>query len=144
METPKKAAVIPAKELTIKILDNEYKLSIPNVGQFIDIQTMKVRLAGESYDGLFSEYESDKAYAKLLVDLISCYSVLIPAFKDDLNVESISQLDMIAARDLTHSYMKEFMPWYRSILAYLGSDDEHTEVIENTEKTSSLAESGQE
>lgn len=134
-----KPAQMPASQIKIKILENTYTIKLPTVGQFIDIQTYKVRLAGEEYDKLSSIYESDKAYAKLLIDLIACYTVLIPDFKKDLNVDSVSSLDLIKAKTLINTYIKEFLPWYLLILKFLGSSEEHEEVTKNIKETSSLS-----
>lgn len=95
------------KSITIKIRENEYPVSFPNIGQFLDIRAMKSRLiddirGNDSLDGL----------AILLGEMAATYSVLIPDLKKDLNAESIFKLSMVESKELLDTYTEVYQPWF--------------------------------
>lgn len=104
--------VLPAKTLKIEIRGNSYDIKLPNTGEFIDIQGIKSRIANENYGAISNSLEYQSGFAKLLVDMIATFNVLIPELKNSLNTKSILALSMQESRELLDPYMDVFLPWY--------------------------------
>jgi hypothetical protein len=105
-----------SKELKIEIKGNIYTLKYPNTGQFIDIQTMKARITDENYGTLKASNDYGADYAKVLVDMIATYNILIPDLKKDLNVTAILGLSLIESRQLLDPYIETYLPWITEYL----------------------------
>lgn len=99
------------REIVIPIKNNEYKVSFPKTGQSIRIEVLKADLSKGYYNAL-STTTGDAYYAKMLIDTIATFSVLIPTLKKDLNVDDILELELIDSKILLNAYLKVFLPWY--------------------------------
>ena len=114
---------IPEKTINWSVLGNEYKITFPNNNQFIELESMKVRLSRDTYDSLNTSVSSQ--YARLTIDLLAFAAICCPPeFKKDLNVESISTLDMLTTKKLISAYMKQIVPWFHAWEILLNSIDE--------------------
>lgn len=114
---------IPEKTITWSVLGNEYKITFPNNTEFIELESMKVRLSRDTYESLNTTVSSQ--YAKLTIDLIAFTTICCPKeFKKDLKVESISMLDMLTTKKLIQAYMKQIVPWFYAWETLLNSIDE--------------------
>jgi hypothetical protein len=103
----------PDKKINWSVLGNEYLITFPNNAQFIELESMKVRLSRDTYDSLNTTVSSQ--YAKLTIDLLAFTTVCCPKeFKKDLNVESIATLDMLTTKNLIDAYIKQIVPWFTS------------------------------
>lgn len=116
---------LPSKELKIEIKGNAYTIKHPNTGQFIDIQSMKAKLTEDNYGSLKGDYNSD--YAKILVDMIATFSVLLPELKKDLNVPAFLGLSLLESREILDPYIETYLPWitlYLDIVTAVKKKDE--------------------
>ena len=112
------------KSVTIKIRENEYQVSFPNTGQFLDIRSMKSRLiedikGNDALDG----------YALLLGEMAATFSVLIPQLKKDLNTD-LFKLSMVESKELLDSYVDTYKPffdeWMNILIAPKASQEKET------------------
>lgn len=107
----KKEKGIPASSIKIKIENREFTLKFPNTGQFIDLEKAKVRYA-EGYAMELSQ-TGNGFYARILIDAIATFSVLIPELVKEINLNSIFETDILFSKKLVKIYRDEVMPWYK-------------------------------
>lgn len=114
---------IPDKKIKWSIEGNEYDITFPNNAQFIELESMKVRLSRDTYNAMGDTISSQ--YARLTIDLIAFTTVCCPKeFKKDLNIESIASLDMLTTKKLIDSYLKTIVPWFNEWELLLNSIEE--------------------
>jgi len=101
----------PEKSITFSVLENEYKITFPNNGQYIELQSTKVRLSRDTYGALSGNYETSSQWAKYTIDMIAFMTILCPKLKEDLKVASLSELDMLSSKVLVKAYIEQIVPW---------------------------------
>lgn len=119
---------LPEREITITIKENSYKIPFPKTGQHIRIETLKADLSKGYYTAL-SMSSNDAFYAKLLIDTIATFSILVPELRKDLNVVDILELDMIDSKLLLEAYLNQYLPWYdkwMNIITAVSKNEEET------------------
>jgi hypothetical protein len=111
----------------IKILSIEgvsYNAKFPTVGQYIEIQNLKVALSNGNYEQMALSQFKGLTFSARLIDVISTFSVLIPDLLSDLSVKSYTNLDPIIAKKLLKVFENDFQPWYQEWLKILFEEDE--------------------
>lgn len=121
--TEQKPKTLPASEVTINFKDQEYKLKMPDTGQFVDIELAKSNLSSNGYTGLFASTISAD-WARYYIDTVATFNVLIPQLVQDLNVKSILKLEMTDSIVLVKEYKKKFLPFYNQWMSIITGDDE--------------------
>jgi hypothetical protein len=129
----KSQSKLPARNLTFTIVDNEYVVSYPNTGQLLDIETGKINISRDTYNGLVNTNTNAGAYSKLLIDAIAVLNIICPQLKKDLKVTSILNLDAIDSKEILKVYVKTILPWLNEWESIL-NQDLFEEVVEE-EKT---------
>lgn len=125
----------PSKSLKAKFQGNEYLLNFPNVGQIIDIESLKVSLSGNSYRGMVSSSSKGAILALDLIDSIATFSVLIPSLKEDLNYINFTDLNPMDAQEIIVVYKKVFLPWYlKWVDALKVKEEELSKIYEDPKK----------
>lgn len=113
---------LPSKSIKLKIQEREYEVFFPKTDQFINIQTLKSRIANDSYNELRNSMNDDTGYAVLLTDMIATYNILIPDLKKDINVASILSLEMMESKALLDTYLEQWLPFYQSWMNIITAD----------------------
>ena len=116
-----------SQEIDLVILDNKYTIKFPNNGQFIRIQTQRIRLSDGTYEELLLS-SSDALYARFLIDAIATFTELIPSLNKDLN-KSIFELSLMESKSIVKAYTKTYLPWYNSWTQLIQLDED--ELIED-------------
>jgi len=106
---------LPSKDLKIEIKGNSYTIAFPNTGQFIDIASLKTKIARE-YESFSGGTDYNMSYAKVLVDMIATFNVLLPELKKDLNITGILSLSLLESRQLLDPYIEIYLPWITEYL----------------------------
>ena len=103
------------RSITVTIGKNDYQVNYPNVGNQIDIEILKSKIADGNYDmlrfsnnPLFQE-QADRIY------MIAVFTILIPELKKDLNVKSFFDLKEEESAELMRVYNRDFIPWFIEI-----------------------------
>lgn len=112
--------MVSSKE--IKIQGNSYTLPSINPGHIIDIETTKASITNGRYGDIIKSGTIHGTIALDLIEAISFILVLIPSFKDKLNIESIFKLDLVFMKELVSIYKKEIAPWYNIHIDLLKED----------------------
>jgi len=115
------------KSTKLKISGKDYVVNFPNVGQILDIESLKSALTNGQYGDFIkmgTKYSNDVLD---LVDTIATFSVLIPELKDEFNVKNFSDMDPFVAIKYVKVYKKQFFLWFNTInneLRKLGNEDD--------------------
>lgn len=108
------------KTKTIKIWGNDYEVTFPKTGQFIDIQTLKAKITEGYYDA-YKLLERDGIMANVIVDTIATFNILIPKLKEDLNVPGLMNLELEKIIELAYIFNDEYRPWYEEWIAAISN-----------------------
>lgn len=104
------------KNVKVKIDDKEYVVNFPNVGQTLDIESMKMALTGNKYPEFALSNLRSNVFVADLTDAIATFFVLIPELRGNLNVKSYSELDLMVGAKLVKAYMDDYYPFYQEIM----------------------------
>jgi hypothetical protein len=117
--TPK----IPSRKCTFKIEDNEYIAEYPNTGQYIEMMRLRHLLASNNYSVLVTAVTEADQRARYTVEMMAFCMVCCPKLKEDLKVQSISELDMLVSKKLLKVYIDTILPWLTEWETILSVDD---------------------
>lgn len=115
---------LPSKSITFKVQENEYTVNYPNNGQLIEIESMKARLTGDSYNAISQGETTAAQFARFTVDMIAFFSTCCPNMKKQLNVATFSELDALSSKKLLNVYIKTILPWMMDWEKVLNTEDE--------------------
>ena len=123
------------REIAIAYNDKKFIVKFPNVGQLMDIESLKMALTGGKY-GTFAASGIKSMYFVLdMVDAISFFSVMCPRLKNFITQEDVdvdyTQMKPESVKPLVDIYKKEVMPWYNKIMTNLYAST--NEAIEESE-----------
>ena len=123
------------REIAITYNDKKFIVKFPNVGQLMDIESLKMALTGGKY-GTFAASGIKSMYCVLdMVDAISFFSVMCPRLKNFITQEDAdvdyTQMKPESVKPLVDIYKKDVMPWYNKIMTNLYAST--NEAIEESE-----------
>jgi hypothetical protein len=104
------------KSVKVKIDGKEYVVSFPNVGQTLEIESMKMALTANKYPEFALSGLRSNVFVADLTDAIATFFVLIPELRANLSVKSYSELDLLAGAKLVSAYMDDYYPFYQEIM----------------------------
>lgn len=114
----------PNKKLSFKIEDNDYEVTFPNNGEFIEIESMKSKLSRGEYASISDNLTLEAQIAKYTVDLIAFFGTCCPKVRTDLKVDSLSELDMLSSKKILKVYVDEILPWLKLWIEVINSNEE--------------------
>jgi hypothetical protein len=94
----------------------------PTIGQLVDIENLKVTLAGGRYNDMVKSQVQSMTFALDLIDAISCFTILNPigfnAVFKDLVPQGKSVMDLPAnqSKMIVDQYNRKFIPWYKPLM----------------------------
>lgn len=123
------------REIAITYNDKKFIVKFPNVGQLMDIESLKMALTGGKY-GTFAASGIKSMYFVLdMVDAISFFSVMCPRLKNFITQEDVdvdyTQMKPENVKPLVDIYKKDVVPWYNKIMTNLYAST--NEAIEESE-----------
>ena len=90
----------------------EFTAKFPNVGQIIDIDSMKQALSSNRYSSMVASGLASAYHALDLIDAITFYSVVVPEVGKYFDIQNYAELDLAEAQDLVKAFKKQIQPWY--------------------------------
>ena len=111
------------REIKISVKENSYKVSFPNVGQFLNIEALKATLSDGLYGAMQASRTIDSGFALDVVDMEAYFTVLCPDLVKDLNVKSFRELDIVDVIELRTVFVDQMLPFikqWRDIIAKIG------------------------
>jgi len=112
-------------------------VKFPNVGQLLDMESMKLALTNNRYGSMSASGIKSMYLALDLVDAIVFIQVLCPKVKRMLELEDYTKMDPLDAKELIGFYKQQLLPWYESVSKelYLSSEPD-VPATKDTEKES--------
>jgi hypothetical protein len=96
----------------VKIGNNEYEISYPNVGQTLEIENLKMILSGNSYGDLVKSSHKTAVELLNLIDGVAYFSVLAEGFKSDFKIEDFTKMEIEQQRQIS----KGFIPFWKFLV----------------------------
>lgn len=112
------------RQIKVTIRGEQKIVKFPNVGQLLDIESMKQGLTNNAY-GALARSATAMAYLALdIVDMIAFFKVMLPGLAKEINVQNYTEADMDQIRDLVQVYKKDISPWFdKTLLEISGVTD---------------------
>lgn len=90
----------------------EFTAKFPNVGQIIDIDSMKQALSSNRYGSMVASGLASAYYALDLIDAITFYQVVVPEVGKYFNIMNYTELDLAESQELIKAFKEQIQPWY--------------------------------
>lgn len=112
------------REITVSYNGSKFQVKFPNVGQMIDIESMKNALTGGKYGSFAASGVKSMYFILDIVDTIAFLTVMCPKLKKAITDEEDENKDYLSmkpetVKELVEVYKKQIHPWYSSILNQL-------------------------
>lgn len=117
-----------SKKITIG--NKSFVVEFPNIGQILDIESMKQALTNNRYGVMAQSGVKSAYYALDIVDAVSFIQVVTPDIARYYNVSNYLTLSPDKIQEFVKVYQEQIKPWYDDVLAQLQnpmSDDTGTE-----------------
>ena len=106
-----------SKKITIG--EKSFIVNFPNVGQMIDIESMKQSLTGNRYGSMASSGIASMYLALDIVDTIAFLTICVPDIAKYYNITDYSSLSSNKINTYVTVYKEQILPWYNKILMEL-------------------------
>lgn len=108
-----------SRECKFKIGEKSFTVKFPNVGQIIDIESLKQALTNNRYGVMAASGVTSMYYALDIVDAISFYQAVAPSVSKYYDIKSYTSLAPEDMKDLTEAYTSTIKPWYDKVMSEL-------------------------
>ena len=100
----------------ITIGEKSFLINFPNVGQIIDMESIKQALTNNRYGAMASSAVVSMYYALDIVDTIAFFKVCVPELTKYYDISNYTVLSNEKMKDLVTVFQKEIKPWYESVM----------------------------
>lgn len=90
--------------------------NFPNIGQIIDLESLKQALTGNRYGQMASSGIASMYYALDLVDAISFYQIVVPEVAKYYDIRNFASLSVDKSKALVEAYQQQIKPWFDETL----------------------------
>ena len=97
---------------SFKIGQKQFTAKFPNVGQIIDIDSMKQALSGNRYGSMAASGLASAYYALDLIDAISFYQIVCPEVGRYYDIKNYAEMQLDEIEDIVKAWKDEIQPWY--------------------------------
>lgn len=123
------------REIIVSYNGKDFNVKFPNVGQMIDIESLKNAMTGGRYGSFAASGIKSMYFVLDMVDTISFFSVMCPQIKKMIPQENLdtdyTKMNPENVKELITLYKKSVLPWYSKLLKDLYSiSNENTESAE--------------
>lgn len=116
------------REIVIDYNGKKFNIKFPNVGQMIDIESLKSALTGGKYGSFAASGIKSMYFVLDMVDTIAFLSVVCPRLKTFVAGEEdnmdYTEMKPETIKELVNIYKKKILPWYSKILDQLYSSSD--------------------
>lgn len=106
----------------ITVGDKSYTVNYPNVGEILQIESLKLLYSNNTYGALVKSGHTTANDLLNLVDAMSYFSVLAPEMIKDLKIEDFSKAGPKQQKMITKAFI-EYWTWYRAMNEELNKED---------------------
>lgn len=107
------------REKKFNIGDKTFIAKFPNVGQMIDIESLKQALTNNRYGIMAASGISSMYDALDIVDAVAFLKVCVPSVSKFYNIDNYMALQIDVVKDFVDAYKKELKPWYDNLISEL-------------------------
>lgn len=93
-----------------------FVVEFPNVGQLIDLESLKQALTSNRYGVMAASGVASMYYALDMVDAIAFFQVCVPEVAKYYNIKNYTSLEPEKISDLVKVYQDEIRPWFDNIM----------------------------
>lgn len=90
----------------------QFTAKFPNVGQIIDLDSMKQALSGNRYGSMAASGLASAYYALDLIDAIAFYQIVCPEVGRYYDIQNYAELELEQTNELLDAYKTQIQPWY--------------------------------
>lgn len=119
-----------ARHKEISIGGESLIVSFPNVGQIIDIESLKLALTNNKYGAMASSGIVSMYYALDIVDAISFFRVCLPEFSKENKLDMYLSIQVDKINQIVDAYKNQIKPWLDETMNKLkgiSKNDENTD-----------------
>lgn len=113
------------RQKTFSFLGEKITVNFPNVGQMIDMESLKQSLTGNKYGAMSASGVKSMFYALDMVDTLAFFEVMYPRVKRILGVKSFTEMNPEEMKPLIEAYKEHVVPWYDKLLQDLYKIEEN-------------------
>lgn len=125
------------RQKTFNFQGEKVTVKFPNVGQMIDMESLKQSLTGNKYGAMSASGVKSMFYALDMVDALSFFEVMCPKIKRILEVKSFTEMSPEEMKPVVAAYKEHVAPWYNKLLHDLykiGESDGESKETTNTDE----------
>lgn len=90
--------------------------NFPNIGQIIDLESLKQALTGNRYGQMAASGIASMYYALDLVDAIAFYQIVVPEVAKYYDIRNYASLSVDKSKALVEAYQQQIKPWFDETL----------------------------
>ena len=128
------------RQKKFSIGEKTFTCQFPNVGQLIDLESLKQALTNNRYGVMAASGVASMYYALDMVDAISFLQVCVPSVAKYYDIKNYTALAPEDIKELVEAYQKEVKPWFDKVMAELKG----IKLNDGGDKTEEGAEAGEE
>lgn len=120
------------REITITYNDKKFVVKFPNVGQLIDIESLKNALTGGKYGSFAASGVRSMYFILDIVDTIAFFTVMCPKLKNFVTEEDdvdYTKMKPESVKSLVKLYKEQVLPWYSKMMSQL-----YSATVDDTQK----------
>lgn len=100
----------------ITIGKKTFVVEFPNIGQLIDLESLRLALSGNRYGNMIASGVVSMYNALDMIDAISFYQICAPEIGRYYDIQNYTALQLDEMVDLLKTYRNEIKPWYDDVL----------------------------
>lgn len=101
---------------TFHVGEKTFEAKFPNVGQIIDMESLKQALTNNRYGVMAASGIASMYMALDMVDAIAFLQVCVPSVAKYYDIKNYTALEPEKIQDLVTAYTQEIKPWYDSVM----------------------------
>lgn len=107
------------RQKKFSIGDKTFVCQFPNVGQLIDLESLKQALTNNRYGSMAASGVASMYYILDLVDAVAFFQVCVPSVAKYYDIKNYTSLDPEKVKDLVEAYQNELKPWFDKVMSEL-------------------------
>lgn len=96
-----------------------FTANFPNIGQIIDMESLKQALTGNRYGAMASSGITSAYEALDIVDTIAFLQICVPEVSRHYDIRNYADLPADKMNKFLEAYRKEIRPWYENVMKEL-------------------------
>jgi len=105
----------------ITVGEKVFMINFPNVGQLIDIESVKQALTNNKYGAMAASGVLNAYIILDTVDAIAFFQVCVPEFAKYYDIRNYTTMESEKIKEMVKVYRDEIKPWYDKIMTSLSS-----------------------